>query len=352
MNRFPYILALMLCLVIASCDDEKPGTDEPGNGGGSEIETSFWEHTHAALAGLKGAVDRVTETTYALEGGAEIEPVVQLDMSFDAGGRMTFYNATGMEPEVPETRGVWQTLAYYAYRYDENGRMIQATVTPVGDVPVVYHLTYAEHTQYVPLIFPLGSMEFFPVKGLKSIVSEDGTVSYSFDGVKASYKQEMWTGDVEMVYSYTEDSPYPSQKAVTTSRGAEILSMETTVYTYGEQGRLAKTDVRVLEGEEETLRTITNYVGEQSLLPLSVRMDAGGFRMDWDYTYTDEFALQRVEYTENRGSEEEVTDREVYEYTSVDGNGNWTDSKQWQSGRVDMAHQDGLVGVRRAVTYR
>ena len=347
MNKSFYLLTIVLCLVIASCDDEHNVNGGEGNG-----DTSFWAQSHTTLVGVKGMVSRVTENTYALKDGAEIDPATLLDMSFNAADRMTYYNATGMEPETPETRGVWQTMAYYSYQYDRDGKMVQATVTPVGDEPMVYHLTYDEHAQYVPLIFPLGGMDFFLVKGLKSIVSEDETVSYTFDGTKASYKQEAWTGDIETVYSYAADSPYPVKKVVTTSRGEDILGVETTTYTYGEKGRLLKTDVRALEGGAETLRTITNYAEAQSLLPLSVKMDMGGFMADWTYTYNSELRLQKVDYIENKGSEDEVTDKEEYEYTSADSNGNWTDSKQLQSSIVNMSHLDGLIGVRRTIIYQ
>lgn len=348
MNKFFFLLSFMLCLVIASCDDEHNANIDDD---GEETATPFWEHSHLTFAGLKGDVIKVIETSYSLSEEDETEPATLLDMSFNAAGQMTYYNSTGMEPV---TRGVWLTMAYYSYQYDDNGRMIQATVTPVGDVPIVYHLTYGEHAQYIPLIFPLGAMDFFLVKGLQSITSEDGATSYTFDGGKAAYKQEAWMGDTETVYFYAADSSYPEKKVVTTSRNGVVLNEETTLYTYGEEGRLLKKDVRTMEDGTETERTITNYadVDGQLLFPVSFKMDLNGFMADWTYAYDADNRLQQIDYIENKGSEDEATDKEEYHYLVVDSNGNWTDSKQLRSSRVDLSHTDGTIGVRRVITYQ
>lgn len=347
-NKLFFLLSFMLCLVIASCDDEHNANMDDGGDG---IVAPFWEHSHLAFAGLEGNVSKVVETSYSLSEEDETESATLLDMSFNAAGQMTYYNSTGMEPA---TRGVWLTMACYSYQYDDNGRMIQATVTPVGDVPVVYHLTYGEHTQYVPLIFPLGAMDFFLVKGLQSIASEDGTISYTFDGEKAAYKQEAWMGDTETVYAYAADSSYPEKKVVTTSRNGVVVNEETTLYTYSEEGRLLKKDVRTMEEDTEIERKIINYadVDGQLLFPVSLKMDLNGFMADWTYAYDADNRLQQINYIENKGSEEEVTDKEEYYYLSVDSNGNWTDSKQLRSSRVDLSHIDGIIGIRRVITYQ
>lgn len=371
MNRFIYFVCIMLCLAVASCDDGhspaleggdgtggSDGTDQPGKPDGEdtpqEPAVSFWEHTHLAFTGLKGVVDNVKETIYVLPDGAEPYITELLDMSFDAEGRMTFYNSTGQQ--VP-TRGWGPEMNSYAYEYDDLGNMVRATVTPVGDAPVTYNLTYGEHAVYVPLLFPLGPMEFFLVKGLQSIVSEDGAVAYTFDGETASLTESGWAGSTQTVYAYAAGSPYPSEKRVTTTRGGTVLSEETTRYTYGEEGRLLKTDVRMLEhnGESlsESMRTVTVYAEELLLQPASVMRDiAGGFTQDYAYTYdAGNNRLLQVAYAENKGAPDEVTAKEEYNYLAADNNGNWTDSKQLQSGLVDWKHVDGWVGVRRRISY-
>lgn len=349
MNKFLYLLVIMMCLVIASCDDEHSVNIDDGG----ETETPFWENSHRVFAGLDGSVKRVTETTYTLAGEVEVEPVTLLDMSFNEAGRLTYYNATGMEAQ---TRSVWQTMAYYSYQYDDNGRMTKATVTSVGDEPVTYNLTYGEHTNYVPLIFPLGPMEFFLVKGLKTITSEDGTISYEYDGEKAAYTQAGWMGDTETQYVFAAGNPYPVKKVVTTSRDGEVLSEETTTYTYDAGGRLLKEDAKAMEntgdGLLETERTVTKYADGKFLLPVSTLKDmAGGFTFDWSYTYDSNSHLQQIDYFENKGTADEVVAKEVYEYLSKDNNGNWTDSKQLQSGLINWRHVDGLVGVSRQIFY-
>lgn len=346
MNKYKYVYLLtLLCLVIAACNDEH--NDEPPP---PPAETFFWDASHVTFAGLSGPVRKVVETTYSLMEGENGEETVTFQMEFDAAGRLVYYNPNGMEPP---TRDVWQTLAYYSYRYDEKGRMIEATVTPLGGEPVVYDLKYGDHTTYVPLIFPLGPHDFFLVKGLESITVADGSISYEFDGTKAVYKKEgAWTGDVITEYLYQENNPCPIQRIETTSRGSKVLSVRITGYTYDPQGRLLAQDTKLVENEVESERTIIRYADTQYLLPVSRKTDFGGsFLMDWLYTYDFENRLLRIDYIENKGAADEVSAHEKYTYLSTDGYGNWTDSRQEQSSLVNWDHADQLIGVRRTFSY-
>ncbi|WP_294554390.1 hypothetical protein [uncultured Bacteroides sp.] len=341
MNKFLYLL-IILCLVIASCNDEH-NDEKP------DAKIPFWENSHLAFFGLKGSVSRVVESTYSFDKGSEIEEEnVIFDMRFNSAGQITYYNPTGGEPL---SRDVWQTVACYSYEYDGNGRLIKATVTPLGDDPLVYTLNYGEHTNYVPLIFPLGKMEFFLVKGLQSITSEDGSISYIYDDGKAAYEEETWSGNIETEYLYESGSSYPAKKVVTISRGVTVMSEESTMYTYDTEGRLLTQDDRTIEDGIESVRTITRYAEGQLLLPVVKKMDMGATIFDWIYTYDSKNCLQRVQYIENEGSEDEITDKEEYTYLSYDTYGNWTDSRQLQSSVVDWSHTDGTVGVRRNFTY-
>lgn len=346
MNKYKYVYLLtLLCLVIAACNDGH--NDEPP----PPAETIFWDASHVAFAGLSGPVRKVVETTYSLVEGENGEETVTSQMEFDSAGRLVFYNPTGVE--APTRRDVWQMLAYYSYRYDEKGRMIEAIVTPLGEEPVVYDLKYGDHTTYVPLIFPLGPHDFFLVKGLESITVADRSISYKFDGTKAVYKKEgAWTGDVTTEYLYQENSPYPVKRVETTSRGSDVLSVKTTGYTYDPEGGLLAEDIKLVEDEVESERTIIRYAANQYLLPVSRKTDLGGsFLIDWLYTYDFENRLLRIDYIENKGAADEVSAHEKYTYLSTDGYGNWTDSRQEQSSLVNWDHTDGLTGARRTLSY-
>ncbi len=348
-----FYLLTLLCIVFASCgdghDNEEPNLpDFP--------KTPFWMHPHRDFMGLKGSVSKLVEITRPLpseQSDVSEGATMSLDMRFNADGMLTYYNSTGMNPEPDQqTRGVWTTPSFYAYEYDEQGRMVRAVVTPMGDEPVVYNLTYGHHTNYVPLLFPLGPMDFFLVKGLQSIESDDGTVSYFFNGTEAMYETRSWSGNTKTVYHYESDSPYPIDKTVTTARGEEVEATEVTSYTYGEDGSLQKTDVRAEEGGVESQRTIVRYAEGKFLLPVSEIADLGTtLQLDWRYTYDTDGRLQRVDYVENKGSEDEVNDYEEYKYTSSDSYGNWTDSRQRQSNTVNILHMDGQVDVHRDISY-
>lgn len=366
-------LTFALCLIIASCDDkhdaypeepkqpvtEEPGTDEPDPEGPTEPQVAFWKHSHLAFIGLNGAVQRVTERSYSLSEDEDEEATVFFEARFNADGMLTYYNSTGIEPQ-PQTRaGVWQTLSYYAYEYGEDGRMSKVIVTPLGESPVEYTLEYGDHTTYVPLIFPVGPMDFFLVQGLQSITSTNQSATsagnplqYTFDGTKATYTEETWMGQVKTVFEYADGSAYPMRKTAVTTLGGELQSTEDTLYEYDEAGRLLSIDYKATDSEgKETERTITRYY-ENKLLLLKTRIsDVDGINMDWSYTYDDSNRPLQFDFVMGKGSEDEVRDNETYEYLVTDVQGNWTDSKQKQSSFVNSAHLDGEVGVCREIVY-
>lgn len=221
----------------------------------------------------------------------------------------------------------------------------------MGEEPVVYTLQYGDHSNYIPLIFPLGKMDFFLVKGLRSITNEDGSVSYLYNGEEAVYEEETWNGNIKTEYLYETGTSYPTKKVVTTSRGGTVLGEEITRYVYDANGRLLSQDVRSIENGAETVRTIIRYAEGQFLLPVTKKMDMGTTIFDWSYIYDSKDCLQQVLYIQNGGSEDEITDKEEYTYLSFDDYGNWTNSRQLQSSLVDWFHSDGLIGVRRNFIY-
>lgn len=337
----------MLCLVIVSCDDERDNKQPE-----VPVAISFWEHSHLSFIGLNGPVNKLVETTFGVseETGEEEEGRMSLDIRFNNAGQITYYNPIG--EVVAETRSnVWQSLAYYSYSYDETGRMTQAIVTELGEEPTVYTLQYGAHDRYVPLIFPLGSMDFFLVKGLQSIISENGTVSYVFNGENATYQETSWAGDVETKYVYEEGNSYPVKKTITTSRDATIVGMETTVYSYRNDGGLSAKDIREMQDEIEVQRTIVRYVDGGLLHPISKKIDVGSLIYDWTYLYDAEKRLKGVDYVENKGAEDEISQKEEYTYLSFDSYGNWTNSKQLQNSFVDWSHGDGMMSVHREIIY-
>ena len=299
--------------------------------------------------GWKGNVNTVKESSYLVSlevWNKDEEAISSIEWKFDANGHLTYYNPTGIEP-VTYIRDVWQTVACYSYEYDESGKMVKAIVNDFSGEPVIYTLAYGKHESYVPLIFPLGAYEFFLVKGLESISSEDGSISYSFDGNTASYISESWSGTSTTTFEYTAESLYPVQKTVTQERGGVITNTEVISYVYNDDGSLASTDKIVKEGENEVERTVTRFISS-SLLLASRLTDAGG-QLDWTYKYNENNWWTEVSYKEDLG--EEIEAKETSTYTQKDAIGNWTEAMQQQNSQVDWSHFDSSVRVNRIISY-
>lgn len=346
LNKLLFILPFLS--VITSCGDTEPEASEiiP-----PELPvTSFWEgQSHLSMMGWKSNVNTVKESSYlvSLEVRNEDEEAISsVEWQFDADGHLTYYNPTGIEP-VAYTRDVWQTMAYYSYAYNEAGKMVKAVVNDFSGEPVIYTLTYGKHESYVPLIFPLGAYEFFLVKGLESISSEDGSISYFFDGKTASYILESWSGTSTTTFEYNMESLYPVRKTVTQGRGGVIANTEMTSYVYNDNGSLASMDKIVKEGEVEVERTIIRFI-TSSLLPASRLTDAGG-QLDWTYKYNENNWWTEVSYKEDLG--EEIEAKETSIYTQKDAAGNWTEAIQQQNSQVDWSHFDSSVRVNRIISY-
>lgn len=346
LNKLLFILPFLS--VITSCGDTEPEAPEVIP---PELPVvSFWDgQSHLAMMGWKGNVNAVKESSYleSLELRNEDEEVISsVEWKFDADGHLTYYNPTGIEP-VTYTRDVWQTMACYSYEYDEAGKMVKAIVNDFSGEPVIYTLTYGKREVYVPLIFPLGAYEFFLVKGLESISSEDGSHSYSFDGNKISYITESWSGISTTTFEYHAESLYPVRKIVTQGRGGVITNTEVTSYIYNDDGSLASTDKIVKEGEIEVERTMIRFV-PSSLLPASRLTDAGG-QFDWTYRYNENNWWTEVSYKEDLGEEMEATETSIY--TQKDAAGNWIEAMQQQNSKVDWSHYDSSVRVTRIISY-
>lgn len=345
-NKLLFILPLFS--VITSCDDAEPGAPEVNPP--EPPVTSFWEvQSHCAMMGWKGNIKAVDEKSYPVSSGTVNDgedPLASCNWKFDANGHLLYYNPTGIEPE-PSTRGVWQTMACYSYEYDESGRLIRAMVDDFSGEPIVYTLTYEDHDIYVPLIFPLGTYEYFLVKGLKSIVSDNGSITYTYEDHKSSYVTESWSGTSTTTFEYNAESVYPVRKTITLSRGDVVLGTEVTSYIYNKDGSLTSTDKIVKEGENEVERTVTRYA-ESTLVPLSILTDAGG-QMDWTYTYNEDNWLMEVSYKEDLN--DGIDSKETADYIQIDAVGNWIVAMQQQSNVVDWSHIDGSVRIIRNIEY-
>lgn len=336
MKKFFYLLILVLACV--ACDDtETPPIAE---------SDPFWANTHSAFMGLKGAVSRVTETSYQPNTDSADGKI--MESQFDASGRLLYYNPTGIEP-VSQTRWIGVASAYYHYQYDASGRLTEATVDEVGAETRTYTLTYGSHECYVPLIFPMGPMDFFLVKGLQRIQSSDGAVDYLFNGNRATYSHSSWGSVTETVYEYTEGALYPVRRIVTQSRNGEVLEKETTTFAFGMDGHLLSTDKQLEEGEGQQLEhTVVQYAPNKRLLILSKKTVSSDETYEWEYTYTPDDLLLGILCKHNG---EYIDSEESYAFSALDGMGNWTDSRQTLSNLIDWSHPDGTQFIRREISY-
>lgn len=333
MNKILYLFVLVFLMACEDSDTPSP-------------KSLFWEHSHASLMGLKGDVRRVVESTYLLD-ALPGEEENKIEYTFNASGRLTYYNPTGIEPAT-STRWVGVASVVYSYQYDSFGRMVEALVTELGELPRSYTLTYGEHDCYVPLIFPVGPLPFFLVKGLVSIESSDGLVSYQFKENKASYSQSSWGGVTETVYEYEPGQPYPLSERIILTRNGDLLETTTTRYTFNADGALLSTVMDRVDGESnETLEhTTLHYRSGKFPQIASKTMVSGSDSFEWEHTYdSKDLPLGALCKINGIYADKE----ESYSFTSFDDRGNWIDSRQTLSSLIDWTHQDITLGVRREI---
>lgn len=348
-NKLVFILPLLS--VITSCGDtasEIPEVLPP------ESPAVFWEQSHLSMSGWKGSVKEVRETSFLESENLENEEEFSsVQWRFDDKGRLTYYNPTGIEPEM-FFRTVWQTFASYSYEYDESGRLIKAVVDDFSGTLATYVLKYGEHTRYVPLVFPLGTFDFFMVKGLESITyttdGENETIACQYAGNKASYTTESWSGLITTVYDYVENEDYPVKKTMTVTRDGVVKNQEITVYVYNTDGSLSLADTSVQEENLEIERTKIRYL-EGTLNITTRKTDAGGQTFDWTYSYDKAGNWVTTSYLQDKDSEDEMTANESCVYSRQDGNDNWVETIQQQNSLVNPLHADGTVKVCRTITY-
>lgn len=348
-NRLLFILSLLS--VITSCGDTSPEIPEVTP---PESPAIFWQQSHLAMLGWKGNVKEVKETSLLqfddTEDGEEFSSVV---WRFDNEGRLTYYNPFGMEPEAM-SRGIWQTYAAYTYEYNEQGQLSKAIVDDFGGTLTTYELEYADHTKYVPLLFPLGSLEFFMVKGLETVTctvdSDSEPTVFRFSGNTTSYTKESWEGTETTVYEYSENGNYPVKKTVTLTHGGSIVSQIISSYEYNADGSLSLIDTSAKEGSVEIERTKKRFL-TGSLQPASQKTDAGGQTFDWIYSYDEDNRWVSVSYVQDKGSSEEITSDESSVYSQIDKKLNWLKAVQMQSSVVNPTHADGTVNVIREISY-
>lgn len=348
-NKLLFIFPLLS--VIISCGDtasEIPEVLPP------ESPAVFWEQSHLSMLGWKGSVKEVEETSFleseGLENGEEFSSV---KWKFDDKGCLTYYNPTGMEPESL-SRSIWQSFASYSYEYDESGKLIKAVVDDFSGTLTTYVIKYGEHPRYVPLVFPLGAFDFFIVKGLESITcttdGENETIACQYDGSKASYTTESWSGLITTVYDYAENENYPVKKITTMTRHGVIEHQETTVYVYNPDGSLYLADTSVQEGNTEIERTKIRYL-EGTLNITTRKTDAGGQTFDWAYSYNKAGNWIVASYLQDKDSEDEMAADESCVYSRHDSYDNWVETIQQQNSLVNPLHADGTVKVYRTITY-
>lgn len=343
MNKFFYLLILIA--VCVACDDTDnvpaPTSTKPD---------SFWEYPHSAFMGLEGAVSHVTDRFYLPDENSESEKM--MEARFDTSGRLTYYNPTGIEPEI-SARWIGVASAYYQYQYNATGQLTSATVNEVGLAPCTYTLTYADHDCYVPLIFPMGPMGFFMVKGVTSIESNDKTIKYHFENNKATYSRSSWSLVTETTYEYATGSHYPARCVITKSRNNEVMEKEIVEYAFDAYGNLLSTDKKMIMIEENDQNnvyehTILHYIKDELLLIESKSTVSGDDKYEWEYTYLANKLLAGILCKHNG---EYMPDEESYSFSDLDEMTNWTHSIQKTSSSIDWNHQDITLDIQRQISY-
>lgn len=347
MKQFRYLL-LALCplwvgsfLFTACSDSEQNQPMEP---------SSLWEYPHTYLMGLQGAVSTVKEEIF--EAGVEesSEPFSTHIAQFDLHGRLTSYDPTGI---IPATRMLGMEINRYSYYYDAQGWLTEVDIQTIGGEKVTYQLDYSEtENHYVPLPFPLGTMEFFCVKGLITVEGSDGLVgSWQNDRFTWSKKENpgsRWEITTTTTCSYTALSSYPTTIEEEISMSGTPLSTETRHYSYDAMGTPTSCQKELTEGDEVIESSLTTYHSWPLMACNQISYTSGESMVTITYSYDNQHRPTVIR-REVAGSDNKAQESMIY--SDEDIHGNWTRSNQQWNELVNANHPDAEVRIQRSFSY-
>lgn len=349
-----WIYVFLFSMLVTACEEETSG---PEDGKPEIIDDTVWEQSHTVLLGLKGNVSAVREETRPVLSSEEGALLVT-DYTFDANNRLTYYNPTGIVPIGSRMIGV--SSAYYRYIYDERGRMSSAEITDVGMPPLVYNILYGSIERYVGLPFPVGTYNFFLVKGIDTVMEDDKKIIGRWtDGQTFTYVIVTNTGTpfemrTETAYSYTATDKFPSHVSICNYFHGELQTTENIAYTYDENGILLTAERQLednlAEEQDNALleSTFTLYHSDILCAPLEYKVENDGDGWSLNYQYNNDGTLASVT---KKDREDNETGSENYLYSDNDAQGNWTVSYRELDMMVDWNHPTGEVKVIRQITY-
>lgn len=367
----------ILFFILSGCgDDNIPATldETPQDILDASEGECIWDNPHTSFFGLKGNVRGLHEQMVnpsIHEEDEDEEPFLTMDCSFDTAGRLTYYNATGVESV---TRMLGVASNYYRYTYDETGRLTTAAVYALGEEsPTVYTLLYDDSNRYVPMPFPLGDKTLFCVKGVKEISISGGinntenTCSWISDKVFSCTSVEVGTRfvirvETNYIYSSTK-SLFPD---VSVSRTylmpegygktniiGELQGEETTNYRWKANGLPVIIERLSMVGCELNEYAVTSYSENIPLAPIHTRVvGADGYISELAYSYEHHGWPSSVVRNLPKAEENNELPKETYSYANVDKQGNWTECELHMNAGVDMSHWTGICYLHRDISYQ
>lgn len=311
-----YIWMMLFAGAFVACSDDGAETPAPPSG---ERKPVWEEYSHARLMRLQGAVRSARE--YFTDQEAE---VVQLTVSFDASGRCTSYNPTGIEPDAV-TYGWGQEAVWFDYRYDASGRMSEVTRYAVGADPQVYTITYGTHESYIPAPFPLGNIEPLMLRGVVRIESDGYLLTSNGQSAESQETTGGWfSHDISTSIVIADGLPV-SARSVWVQREEEIKRVEIT-YTYSDNW-LSECRVTTRVPEEEDQVETTGYSSQWPCSPVFREITQGQSATQLlrvEYSYTENGLPKDAVYTV--GIPLDANEEFKQWYNSYDAQRNWTSS--------------------------
>lgn len=326
---------------LVSCSDSENSESVP---------SSVWEYAHTYLMGFQGNVTSFKEMVYEANSAASAEVFTSRIAQFDAWGRITGYDPTGV---VSTTRMLGMEINRYNYQYDTDGQLIHVEVETIGGEKTTYTIHYQKEVQhYVPLPFPLGPLNFFCVKGVKAIEGSDGLQgSWQNDAFvcqQTIHANTRWEITTTTTSYYTSTAmPYPEVVEEETAMGGEILSKEMRTYTYDACGTPKTCRKEIVEGTDIIENSLTTYCSWPLMACEQESWSENGRTVTLRYTYDNQHRLISI----RRQADSESGPAETMIYTEEDSHGNWTRGSQQWNELVNANHPDIEVRIVRSFTY-
>lgn len=324
------------CLSIVSAVLLTVGCEKSENRTEDELATKlFYEQSHRMHLGLKDAVKEVREYKIELASNPiQNDSVLIAVYTFNEKGNLIAYAPSGEQKEA-QTYWIPMDLESYEYDYDAQNRLVQVRKITNYTEPVVYTLTYGNHSTYLPLPFELKPIGQWLVKGLVSIESSE--LHYSFDGEKLIFEKEE-RGMIE-----SEEVTFENNYPVFTSNiiryeGEELRKIETKWQFSQQDGSPAYKEQYITE-EEQTAKTIIRYTPEGLLREVVNCVEpASGL------TYTHNSHRWLLNIKSDLGGEQ----TRLYE---IDSHQNWIRCEQQTTGFVDWQYPEGKETIIREICY-